>query len=51
MVKLSEQQLLDCTINSFGCKGGYVPAAFEFFKNNFVAIRDSYGYKGLRAIK
>jgi len=40
--------LLDCSLKNYRCDGGLLPESFDFYKNNFVAIRDSYGYKGLR---
>ena len=38
---------MDCSVSNYRCNGGYLPEAFKFYTVNFVAIRDSYGYKGL----
>lgn len=32
VVKLSEQQLLDCSSNRFGCNGGYLKKSFDYVK-------------------
>ena len=40
--------MLDFAKKNYRCDGGYVPESFDFYKDNFVALRDSYGYKGLR---
>ena len=46
LIKLSEQQFVDCTKESYGCDGGYVPAAFNFGGSSFIAYANSYKYKG-----
>lgn len=33
VIKLSEQQLLDCSSNRFGCQGGYLSRSFDYVKN------------------
>ena len=56
LIKFSEQQLLDCAnkkarlYRSQGCRGGLPHEAFLFGVDSFLALRDSYPYKGLRGI-
>ncbi|ETE56693.1 Cathepsin L, partial [Ophiophagus hannah] len=30
LVSLSEQNLIDCSVENYGCNGGFVPKAFEY---------------------
>jgi len=55
--RLSEQQLLDCTTNTkdnlemfgktyktFGCRGGWMPYAYKFYKENGIMSYEDYPY-------
>lgn len=49
LVSLSEQELVDCDVNSEnqGCNGGYMEKAFEFItKIGGVTTEDDYPYRG-----
>jgi C1A family cysteine protease len=48
--RLSEQQLVDCTLNNrrylnYGCNGGWPDNAFEFIRQNGVADESYYPYR------
>eukprot|EP00850_Spirogloea_muscicola_P023531 SM000364S13666 [mRNA] locus=s364:25209:37138:- [translate_table: standard] len=43
---LSEQQLLDCTVNKAGCTGGWPASAIDYIANNSIATEDQYPYDG-----
>jgi C1A family cysteine protease len=45
---LSEQQLVDCETNSFGCNGGYHHTAFEYANKFGIVAESKYPYKGLQ---
>lgn len=45
-VELSEQELLDCTTNNNGCKGGFMTNAFEFIiENGGISTESDYPYE------
>ena len=46
-VKLSEQELVDCVPNCFGCRGGAPVYAFAWLKSNDACSRSSYPYTAL----
>ncbi|XP_019174050.1 PREDICTED: ervatamin-B-like [Ipomoea nil] len=47
LISLSEQQLLDCDVNSNGCSSGIRTEAFEFIKENGGLVTESdYPYEG-----
>jgi len=46
LLKLSEQQLVDCDPQSDGCNGGLEMYAFEYLKNHKQEGETSYRYKG-----
>jgi len=40
----SEQQLLDCVTNNYGCTGGYLDTAYQYIGSYGVVHEDSYPY-------
>lgn len=42
----SEQQLLDCTVGTEGCKGGWPHAAFDYVASNGINLENDYPYEG-----
>lgn len=53
LVKLSEQQLLDCVdLNSTGCEGGFPCACFAYLIDNGGQVPyDVYPYKGVQQLQ
>jgi C1A family cysteine protease len=45
---LSEQQVLDCTTQSHGCRGGYPNYAFSQMATNGMTDERSYPYRGVK---
>lgn len=46
LVKLSEQQLVDCAEHANGCDGGNYPPAFYYALHNPVQLEKDYEYVG-----
>lgn len=46
LVKLSEQQLVDCDDTNFGCDGGIMGSAYDYIKSNGIATYMNYPYEG-----
>nr|AHA62774.1 papain-like cysteine protease [Solanum demissum] len=47
LVRFSEQELLDCTTNNYGCNGGFMTNAFDFIiENGGISIESDYEYQG-----
>jgi C1A family cysteine protease len=43
-VRTSPQNLIDCDLNQGGCKGGKIPLALDFIKDNGIALEADYPY-------
>jgi len=46
LLKLSEQQFVDCDTKSSGCNGGLEVWAFAYAENNAIELETEYPYKG-----
>lgn len=46
LVKLSEQQLVDCDDSNFGCLGGLMGPAYDYIKSNGITTYIDYPYDG-----
>ncbi|VDM57053.1 unnamed protein product [Angiostrongylus costaricensis] len=46
LVRLSEQELIDCDTQNYGCNGGYRPYAMSFVRKNGLVKEDEYPYRG-----
>lgn len=46
LVSLSEQQLVDCSEENQGCKGGYMDVAFDYIMQNGIEDEPDYPYNG-----
>lgn len=47
LISLSEQQLVDCDTNDFGCEGGLMDTAFEhIMATGGLTTESNYPYKG-----
>lgn len=46
LLNLSEQQLVDCSSQNFGCNGGFSRAAFSYLAQNDISESTNYPYKG-----
>jgi len=44
LYNLSEQELMDCSINNKGCQGGSMDMAFQYIMNNSLCTNLSYPY-------
>ncbi|KAH8248678.1 hypothetical protein KR032_002054 [Drosophila birchii] len=49
LTELSAQQLIDCNTSNFGCNGGYPSLAFNYTRNNGIASKASYPYRGAQS--
>lgn len=45
LVSFSEKQLVDCSVDNYGCNGGYMEAAFDYVKRIGICLEDDYPYK------
>ena len=45
LTKLSEQEVLDCTSDQYGCNGGWYTDAFDMLKSTYFCTEDSYPYE------
>jgi C1A family cysteine protease len=43
----SEQQLVDCSSDNYGCNGGMMDLAFQYIESNPLALESAYPYKGV----
>lgn len=46
LVSLSNQQLIDCDLNNFGCDGGFMSNAFEYAVEHALMSKHDYPYVG-----
>ena len=46
LVSLSEQNLVDCSTENYGCNGGWPNKAMEYVQQNGIDTEDSYPYNG-----
>ncbi|KAI3456183.1 hypothetical protein Pfo_012846 [Paulownia fortunei] len=46
LISLSEQQLLDCNTENYGCNGGYMEIAFNYIKQKGITAYENYPYQG-----
>lgn len=45
LIELSKQQLIDCSLENYGCNGGFMDLAFNYTKNNIWLMSDkNYEY-------
>ncbi|KAJ8935490.1 hypothetical protein NQ314_012782 [Rhamnusium bicolor] len=42
ITSLSEQNLVDCTTDCYGCSGGFMDSALEYVKNNGIMKEEDY---------
>ncbi|KAK9676879.1 hypothetical protein RND81_11G107200 [Saponaria officinalis] len=47
LISLSEQELVDCEHEDYGCNGGEMEHAFKYIKNNGIVSEKDYPYKGI----
>lgn len=45
LVSFSEKQLVDCSVDNYGCNGGYMEAAFDYVKRIGICLEEDYPYK------
>ncbi|KAJ8935478.1 hypothetical protein NQ314_012770, partial [Rhamnusium bicolor] len=45
LTSLSEQNLVDCTTDCYGCSGGFMDSALEYVKNNGIMKEEDYPYE------
>jgi C1A family cysteine protease len=44
LLSFSEQEIVDCVPNCYGCNGGMSKYAFDYFKDNGIVTEDEYPY-------
>lgn len=47
LIKLSEQQIVDCSTANYGCNGGDLPPAFKYVISKGIQAETSYPYKAV----
>lgn len=45
LISLSEQELVDCVTDNYGCGGGFMDTAFKFIVDNGLAAESAYPYQ------
>jgi C1A family cysteine protease len=50
LVSLSEKQLVDCSTDNYGCKGGFMDAGFDYVKKYGLCTENAYPYKPFESV-
>ena len=48
--QLSQQQIIDCDAQSFGCEGGFSDPAFDYARRTPISAFSNYPYKAARTV-